>query len=268
VPVTPRIGIFRCFPGAGGQCRHGRLGDLTSFEPGDETGQWTPIRVGQRLDVDRAVIARVEIGALDHIADHASEAHALPVLRGVDALDSVSVQFGDFVFHDHAAAAAEQLDPSRAALVQQIDGVFEIFDMAALVGADGDALHILLNRGRDDLVHRAIVAEMNHLHAGRLEYSPHDVDCGVVAIEQARRGDEADLVSPLCEVCGSDRSATVLLEITLRDMIFSQTDRGALSRSCRLPRRQNDSSAMAISVPAPAVVAASRANARGNICSP
>ena len=79
------------------------------------------------------------------------------------------MQFVDFVLHDHAAAAAEQLDPFGAALVQKIDGVFEIFEVAALIGADGDALHVFLDGCGDDLVDRAVVAEVNHLHAGRLE---------------------------------------------------------------------------------------------------
>ncbi len=50
-----------------------------------------------------------------------------------------------------------------AALAQQVDQVLEVLDVAALVGADGDALHVLLQRRVDDLVDRAVVAEVDHL---------------------------------------------------------------------------------------------------------
>jgi 3-deoxy-D-manno-octulosonate 8-phosphate phosphatase KdsC-like HAD superfamily phosphatase len=43
---------------------------------------------------------------------------------------------------------------------------------------------------RDDVVHRAVVAEVDHLGALRQD-APHDVDRRVVAVEQARGGDEA-----------------------------------------------------------------------------
>jgi hypothetical protein len=63
-----------------------------------------------------------------------------------------------------------------------------------LVRADRDALDVLLQRGRHDLVDRAVVAEVDHLRAHPLQDAPHDVDRRVVAVEQARRGDEAHLV--------------------------------------------------------------------------
>ena len=98
----------------------------------------------------------------------------------------------DLARHDHAAAAAEDLDVPAAALAQQVDHVLEVLDVAALVRADRDALRVLLQRGRDDLVDRAVVAEVDHLGALALQDAPHDVDRRVVAVEQARRGDEAD----------------------------------------------------------------------------
>ena len=66
--------------------------------------------------------------------------------------------------------------------------------MAALVAAHGDALGVLLQRGRDDLVDRAVVPQVDHLGAHALEDASHDVDRGVMAVEQARGGDEAHLV--------------------------------------------------------------------------
>jgi hypothetical protein len=53
--------------------------------------------------------------------------------------------------------------PSPPRLLQQVDHVLEVLDVAALVGGDGDALHVLLQRRGDDLLDRAVVAEVDHL---------------------------------------------------------------------------------------------------------
>jgi hypothetical protein len=84
--------------------------------------------------------------------------------------------------------------PSPPRCFEEIHHVLEVLDVAALVGGDGDALHVLLQRRRDDLLDRAVVAEVDHLGAGRLQDAPHDVDRGVVAVEQRGGGDEAHLV--------------------------------------------------------------------------
>ncbi len=49
---------------------------------------------------------------------------------------------------------------------------------------------VLLQRGAHHVLDRAVVAEVDHLRALRLDDPPHDVDRRVVAIEQAGRGDE------------------------------------------------------------------------------
>src|SRR6185369_1720933 len=72
--------------------------------------------------------------------------------------------------------------------------VLEVLHMAALVGAHRNALRVFLKRGGHDLVHRAVVAEMDDLGAHAHEDAPHDVDRGVVPVEQRGRGDEAQLV--------------------------------------------------------------------------
>ena len=54
----------------------------------------------------------------------------------------------------------------------------------------------------DDLVDRAVVAEVDHLGARGLQDAAHDVDRRVVAVEQARRRDEADLVLRLVDELG------------------------------------------------------------------
>ena len=81
-----------------------------------------------------------------------------------------------------------------AALTQQIDHVFEVFDMAALVRTDGNALHVFLQSGSDHLVNRAVVAEVYHFSAHALQDAAHDVDGGVVAVKQTGGSDKAHLV--------------------------------------------------------------------------
>jgi hypothetical protein len=73
----------------------------------------------------------------------------------------------------------------------------KIFDVAALVAGDGDALHVFGQGRGDDVVDRAVVAEVDDFDAVRLQDAAHDVNRGIVAVEQRRGGDEADLVGEL-----------------------------------------------------------------------
>ena len=72
--------------------------------------------------------------------------------------------------------------------------------MAALVGADRHPLDVLLDRRPDHLVDRAVVAEVDDLGPLGLEQAPHDVDGGVVPVEQAGRGHEPDRMDRSVEV--------------------------------------------------------------------
>ncbi len=154
------------------------------------------------LERFRCVLHEVEIATRQHVVDHALQPHALAVFGRVDARDAVALELLDLGRHDDAAAAAEYLDVRAAALFQQLDHVLEVLEVAALVGRDGDALHILLQRRVDDLADRAVVAEVDHLGARALQDATHDVDRRVVAVEQARRGDETDLVLGLVDELG------------------------------------------------------------------
>ena len=167
----------------------------------------------------RRVRRQVVVAAHHHLADHAGQAHALAVFGAVDAGHAVGLQLVDLGRHDDAAAAAEDLDVRAAALPQQVDHVLEVLDVAALVAADGDALHVFLQRGGDDLVDRAVVAEVDDLGAHALQDAPHDVDRRVVAVEQRCGGDEAHLV----------RRAVVG-----QGLVFGgQVGHGGVGRSCR-----------------------------------
>ncbi len=92
---------------------------------------------------------------------------------------------------------AEHLDIVAAVLAQQVHHVFEELDVAALIGSDRHALHVLLQGGVDDLLHRAVVAEMNDLGPRRLQHPAHDIDGGIVTVEQRGGGHEPDLVHRL-----------------------------------------------------------------------
>src|SRR5690606_25735404 len=79
-----------------------------------------------------------------------------------------------------------------AALGEELHEVLEVLHVAALVGGDGDALDVLLDRGLHDLRNRTVVAEVDDLAPLALEDPPHDVDRRVVTVEEARGGDEAN----------------------------------------------------------------------------
>ena len=123
-----------------------------------------------------------------------AEPHPLPVVGREDLGDAVGLERLDLARHDHAAAAAVHAHVLGALGAEPVDEVAEELVVAALVGRHRHALHVLLDHRGDDLVDRAVVPEVDHLAALRLEDPPHDVDGGVVPVEQARRGDEAHRV--------------------------------------------------------------------------
>jgi hypothetical protein len=75
------------------------------------------------------------------------------------------VQQLDLPRDDDTAAPAVDLDVPGAALAQQLHEVGEVLDVAALVGADRDALRVLLYCRCHYLVHRAVVPEVDHFRA-------------------------------------------------------------------------------------------------------
>ena len=109
----------------------------------------------------------------------------------VDPLDAERLELGDLRGRDRAAAAAEDADVVGAALAQHVDHVAEVLVVPALVGADGDRVGVLLDRRAHDVGDAAVVAEVDHLGALRLDQPAHDVDRRVVAVEERCGGDEA-----------------------------------------------------------------------------
>ena len=130
-------------------------------------------------------------GARHHICDHLDQAKLHAIVRVIEALDAVGLQLADFFRRDGAAAAAEYANVPGAALTQHVDHVLEVLDVATLVGRQRDGVGVFLQRGAHHVLDRAVVTEMDHLRALRLDDPSHDVDRSVVAIEQTGGGDEA-----------------------------------------------------------------------------
>ena len=93
---------------------------LAVLERGDQLRERAPCRFavpGDRIQLLRRVHRQVVVASHHHLADHPGEPHALAVLGAVDARDAIGLQVADLRRHDHAAAAAEDLDVLAAALL-------------------------------------------------------------------------------------------------------------------------------------------------------
>jgi hypothetical protein len=133
----------------------------------------------------------VDVAGLDQRVDHAGESELLTLLGGEDR-DAPGAEQCDLLGHDDAATAAEDLHVPGADFGQPLLEVGEVLDVAALVGADRDALHVLLHRRLHDGLDAAVVAEVDDLRTLALQHAAHDVDGRVVTVEQARGRHEAD----------------------------------------------------------------------------
>src|ERR1700722_1054428 len=80
-------------------------------------------------------------------------------------------------------------------LVEEVLHVFKEFDMTALVGGDGNTLHIFLDGALHYFGHRAVMTQVNDLRAFRLQESSHDIDSRVMSIEQGCGSAHSDLMA-------------------------------------------------------------------------
>jgi hypothetical protein len=180
-----------------GKRRFGLTRSGLVFQAGDELRQRAPAQLGMtlnRLHGFGCVLRQVFVAAHHHLANHAGQAHALAVFGAVDAGHAVVHQFLDLAGHNHAATATKHLDVRAAPAFQQIDHVLEVLDVPALVRAHGNALCVFLQRRGDHLVDTAVMPQMDHLGAHALQDAAHDVDGGVVTVEQAGGSDKAYFV--------------------------------------------------------------------------
>ncbi|CAB4762621.1 unannotated protein [freshwater metagenome] len=136
----------------------------------------------------------VNIAVANHGVDHANQPKFLAILWREDPSYSVGVQFGNLVRGNHAASAAVDTHMRRAFLGKTVNQVLEILDVTALIGANCDSLHILLDGSGHKFINGAVMTQMDHLGALRLQNATHDVDRHVMAIKQARCGDKTNWV--------------------------------------------------------------------------
>ena len=78
--------------------------------------------------------------------------------------------------------------------LQQVEHIFKILHVSTLVGGDGNGLDIFLDGAIDHLLHRAVMAKMNHFGPACLKYPSHDVDGSVMSVEQRGSGHDTDVV--------------------------------------------------------------------------
>ena len=137
---------------------------------------------------------KVGVAVGDQRVDHSRQPEPGPVLRRKD-VDPDRRQLRDLGGDDDPTAAAIQLDVPCSAAGQLVGEVAEVLDVPALIGADRDALNVLLERRGDDLGDGSVVAEVDDLGALGLEQPPHDVDRRIVTVEKTCGSDESDRVT-------------------------------------------------------------------------
>ena len=171
-----------------GQRRTVRVRQAAGLQAGDRPGQGPPV-AGQHGVGGSRLGGEIGVAVPDELIDHARQAELLAVLGRKDPYPGRG-QPRDLIRHDDPAATAEDPHLPGAGLGQQLRQVLEVLDVAALVGTDRHPLGILLQHRVDDLADRAVVPEVHHLGALRLQDAPHDVDRRVVPVEQRGRRDE------------------------------------------------------------------------------
>ena len=137
-------------------------------------------------------------GGLDHVFNHPFQAQLLSVFGRVDTGHATGFQNGFFLRDDDTAATGKHEDILTAVAGKQVEHVFQIFDMTALVRADGNAVRVFLQRGIDDFGDRAVVPQVNDFDPLGLENPAHDVDGCIVTIEQTGGGHEPEMYVGLC----------------------------------------------------------------------
>src|ERR1700737_1690176 len=68
--------------------------------------------------------------------------------------------------------------------VQQVLHIFKEFQVSSLVGSDGDPLDIFLDGAFHYFRHRPVMSQVNDLSPLRLQEATHDIDRGIMTIEE------------------------------------------------------------------------------------
>ena len=184
-----------------------RLGHLGGR---DQVGHQVLVVRRERIEREIEAAHGGEVQLPNQVVDHALQPQAGAIFGRVDLGDAIGFEFPDFLRHDHPSPAAEDLDVGNAALAQQVDQVFEEFDVAALVARNGHPLDVLLDGRVHDLLHGAVVAEMDHLDPGVLNDPAHDVDGRVVSVEDRGGRHQPDGVLGFVDFDESVHAASLL----------------------------------------------------------
>ena len=129
---------------------------------------------------------------LHDAVDHSVEAQRAPVRRTEQVGHAAAMENLDLLGRDRAATAAVDPNVGHAGFRKPAHEIREELHVAALVGRDGDRVSGFFDGSLDELLDAAVVAEVDDLGALRLQESAHDVDRGVMAVEEGRRGDDAN----------------------------------------------------------------------------
>ena len=80
--------------------------------------------------------------------------------------------------------------------------------MAALIGSNGNGLHIFLDRTINYLLDGSIVPKMNNFHSGALNDTSHNINGRIVTVKQGSCGDDPDMILGLigCELIEGDET--------------------------------------------------------------
>ena len=154
------------------------------YKSGYSAGIFCQIEVAQVFELAINGSPHGEVAFLENVVNHTLQAHGTPVVGVVNTGDTVFVQFPDFFGENGAAAATEYFDMTCAAFFQQIMHVLEELDMAALIAGDGDTLYIFLDGTVHNFLYGAVVAEVNDFGATALHDAAHDINSGIVTVEE------------------------------------------------------------------------------------
>ncbi|SRR5258706_10853056 len=104
------------------------------------------------------------------------------------------MQLLNFSRKNRPSAPTKDFDVATAVFLQQVFHVFKKFNMSALVRGDGNSLDIFFDSCLNDLFYGPVVSQMDDLGAFALHDPPHNINSGVMTIEQTCSRDDPYLI--------------------------------------------------------------------------
>ncbi len=134
---------------------------------------------------------QIAVSAHHHIADHADESETTAIFDRIDLVDALAVEGGDLFVGDGAATAAKDGEVRASAFGEKLHHISEILHVSALIGRHGDAVGIFFDGSGDDFGDGSVMSEVDDFGSFGLKDAAHDIDGGVVSIEEAGCCDKA-----------------------------------------------------------------------------